>query len=161
MQHSSVWGGALCDDTKYTTAAWETKGVFTWNATNSNWYEIFAAVYKKPGLNTWCLVSGRNILSNKCIADPVWELLSFKWEQYQLRMVWVLSSFWGRSPVKGKEDMYGTRYELMPVWVRSYVRTGRPDPSLCKENATIWRKTCTIIPAFFWRSIYHPRIHIP
>ena len=26
------------------------------------------------------------------------------------------------------------------------VRTGRPDPSVCKENATIWRNTCMRIP---------------
>ena len=25
-------------------------------------------------------------------------------------------------------------------------RTGRPDPSVCKEHTTIWRNTCTIIP---------------
>ena len=27
---------------------------------NSDRYEIFAAVYMKPGRNAWCLVSGQN-----------------------------------------------------------------------------------------------------
>ena len=39
-----------------------------------------------------------------------------------------------------------------------FIRTGRPDPSVCKENATIWRNTCIVVPHILLEKYirYHP-----
>ena len=84
-------------------------------------YEILAAVYMKPERNVWCLVSERNdifCLINISLTQQDTGLKFLASVQQSRRSQTGLSSFSGQSHVNEKEEMYGGRYELMPVCVR-------------------------------------------